>query len=77
MPCAYAYEGIIMDAPKMIIDAKTARAIKRMDVAQLSAYLYKVRAQGYEAGFKDGLKTKEAIKQISEVVSAVDREGRI
>ena len=60
-----------------MIDAKTARAIKRMDVAQLSAYLYKVRAQGYEAGFNAGLKTKEAIREIGNVVSAVDREGRI
>lgn len=60
-----------------MIDAKTVKAIKRMNVSQLEAYLYKVRMQGYEAGFKDGLKTKEAIREIGNVVSAVDREGRI
>lgn len=61
-----------MDAEKMIIDAKTARAIKRMDMAQLNAYLYKVRLQGYDAGFKAGIKTREAIDEIKNVVSAVD-----
>lgn len=66
-----------MDKFEMILDPKLVRAIKRMDVAQLSAYLYKVRAQGYEAGFKAGLKTKEAIREIGKVVSAVDHEGRI
>ena len=60
-----------------MIDAKTARAIKGMSISQLSAYLYKVRAQGFEAGFKEGLKTKEAIKEIGRVVSGVDIDGGI
>ena len=63
------FKATAVKAPKMIIDAKTARAIKRMDMSQLNAYLYKVRLQGYDAGFKDGLKTREAIDEIKNVVS--------
>lgn len=43
-----------------------------MDMSQLNAYLYKVRLQGYDAGFKDGLKTREAIDGIKRVVSILD-----
>ena len=56
----------------MMIDAKTAKAIKHMDMAQLNSYLYKVRLQGYDAGFKAGIKTREAIDEIKNVVSAAD-----
>ena len=58
-----------MDAPKMMIDAKLLRQIKRMKAAELNAYLYKVRLQGYNEGFKAGIKTREAIEDIKSVVS--------
>lgn len=57
-----------MDKQKLILDAKTVRAIKRMNVSQLEAYLYKVRLQGYDEGFKAGIKTREAIDKIREIV---------
>ena len=57
-----------MEKYELILDAKTVQAIKRMDMAQLNAYLFRVRLQGYEKGFSDGLKTREAIDAIKEIV---------
>lgn len=62
-----------MDKFELILDPKALRAIKRMDMAQLNAYLFRVRLQGYEKGFSDGLKTREAIK-IKEIVPSMGAE---
>lgn len=64
-----------MDKHELILDAKTVRAIKRMDMAQLNAYLHKVRLQGYNEGFTAGLKAREAIDEIKKIVPGLGTEG--
>lgn len=45
-------------ASKDMIDAETARKIKRMSVPKLNSYLYSIYLSGYTAGASDNLADK-------------------
>lgn len=51
--------------------AEVVQGVRRMSAAQLLAYLHRVRAAGYEAGFREGSQLRGELDKIKDVVSGL------